>query len=110
MHVLEFGAVGEVYNLGGGNSRTNREITEILLAQTGRAWETHVRHVKDREGHDRRYALDATKARALGWSPRHPFSQGLESTAAWYHKNEDWWRPIKSGDFRSYYERQYAHR
>jgi len=110
MHVLEHGAIGEAYNLGGGNSRTNREITERLLAYTGRNWPTHVRHVKDREGHDRRYALDASKARALGWTPRHPFEAGLEATVAWYKENEAWWRPIKSGEFRAYYDRQYAHR
>jgi dTDP-glucose 4,6-dehydratase len=110
MHVLEAGEIGHAYNLGGGNSRTNREITQHLLDQTGRAWETHVRHVKDREGHDRRYSLDASKAHALGWKPRHPFESGLAETVSWYRENEDWWRPIKSGEFRAYYERQYAHR
>jgi dTDP-glucose 4,6-dehydratase len=110
MHVLEHGTIGEAYNLGGGNSRTNREITEGLLAHTGRDWHTHVRQVKDREGHDRRYSLDAAKARALGWAPRYPFAAGLEATVAWYRENEAWWRPIKSGEFRAYYERQYAHR
>jgi dTDP-glucose 4,6-dehydratase len=110
LHVLEHGTIGEAYNLGGGNSRTNREITEAVLAHTGRAWETHVRHVKDREGHDRRYSLDASKAGALGWSPRHPFAAGLAATVAWYRENEAWWRPLKSGAFRAYYERQYAHR
>jgi dTDP-glucose 4,6-dehydratase len=110
LHVLEAGVTGEVYNLGGGNSRTNREIVERLLTYTGRAWETHVRHVKDREGHDRRYSLDASKAHALGWSPRHAFEDGLAATVAWYRENEAWWRPIKSGEFRAYYERQYAHR
>ncbi|MGB8265764.1 MAG: dTDP-glucose 4,6-dehydratase [Candidatus Velthaea sp.] len=110
LHVLEAGVTGEVYNLGGGNSRTNREIVERLLTYTGRAWETHVRHVKDREGHDRRYSLDASKAHALGWSPRHAFEDGLAATVAWYRESEAWWRPIKSGEFRAYYERQYAHR
>ena len=109
-HVLEAGENGNVYNLGGGNSRTNREIVEGLLAHTGRRWETHVRHVKDREGHDRRYSLDSSKARALGWAPRHAFDAGLAATVAWYRDNEAWWRPIKSGEFRAYYERQYAHR
>nr|QOL00442.1 dTDP-glucose 4,6-dehydratase [uncultured organism] len=110
LHVLEHGATGEAYNLGGGNSRTNREVTERLLAHTGRAWDTHVRHVKDREGHDRRYSLDASKAAALGWTPQHPFEAGLAATVAWYRENEAWWRAIKSGEFRAYYERQYAHR
>ncbi|MDP9104491.1 MAG: dTDP-glucose 4,6-dehydratase [Candidatus Eremiobacteraeota bacterium] len=107
-HVLEHGTCGEVYNLGGGNSRTNLEITKELLRLTGRDWEKSVRHVTDRPGHDRRYALDATKARALGWSPRVDFANGLAETVAWYRAREDWWRPIKSGDFRDYYRRQYA--
>jgi len=107
-HVLEHGVCGEVYNLGGGNSRTNLEITKELLRLTGRDWDASVRHVTDRPGHDRRYALDATKARALGWSPRVDFANGLAETVAWYRAREDWWRPIKSGDFRDYYRRQYA--
>ena len=79
-----------------------------LLRLTGRDWDASVRHVTDRPGHDRRYALDATKARALGWSPRVDFANGLAETVAWYRAREDWWRPIKSGDFRDYYRRQYA--
>lgn len=109
-HVLEHGAPGEIYNLGGGNSRTNLEITRELLRLTGRSYEESVRHVADREGHDRRYALDAAKARALGWSPRVPFANGLAETVAWYRQHEGWWRPIKSGEFADYYRRQYAHR
>ena len=109
-HVLEHGAPGEIYNLGGGNSRTNLEITRELLRLTGRTYEESVRHVADREGHDRRYALDAAKARALGWSPRVPFANGLAETVAWYRQHEGWWRPIKSGEFADYYRRQYAHR
>jgi dTDP-glucose 4,6-dehydratase len=109
-HVLEHGELGEVYNLGGGNSRTNYDITQHLLAQTGRAWDTHVRHVTDRPGHDRRYCLDASKAHALGWRPTVDFLTGLSETVAWYRANEHWWRPTKSGEFRAYYERQYAGR
>jgi dTDP-glucose 4,6-dehydratase len=107
-HVLEHGACGEIYNLGGGNSRTNLEITKELLRLTGRGWDESVRHVTDRPGHDRRYALDASKARALGWSPRVDFATGLAETVAWYGARQDWWRPIKSGEFRDYYRRQYA--
>jgi dTDP-glucose 4,6-dehydratase len=107
-HVLEHGTCGEVYNLGGGNSRTNVEITKELLRLTGRDWEASVRHVTDRPGHDRRYALDAAKARALGWLPRVDFANGLADTVAWYRAREDWWAPIKSGEFREYYRRQYA--
>jgi len=109
-HVLEHGVCGEVYNLGGGNSRTNLEITTELLRLTGRDWEASVRHVRDRPGHDRRYALDASKARALGWSPTVDFANGLTETVAWYRAREDWWRPIKSGEFRDYYRRQYTQR
>jgi dTDP-glucose 4,6-dehydratase len=109
-HVLEHGAVGEVYNIGGGNSHTNFEITEHLLAHTGRSWETHVRHVTDRPGHDRRYSLDASKARALGWEPQVDFLAGLAETVEWYRTNEAWWRATKSGEFDVYYRRQYAGR
>jgi dTDP-glucose 4,6-dehydratase len=106
--VLEHGVPGEIYNLGGGNSRTNLEIVGELLRLTGRTWERSVRHVTDRPGHDRRYALDCAKARALGWSPQTDFAAGFAATATWYREHEDWWRPIKSGEFRDYYRRQYA--
>ncbi len=110
MHVLERGELGNVYNIGGGNPRTNLEITESLLDGCGRSMATHVRHVADRPGHDRRYAVDTAKARALGWAPRMPFDEGLRATIAWYRANEAWWRPLKSGEFAEYYKRQYAHR
>jgi dTDP-glucose 4,6-dehydratase len=107
-HVLEHGRAGEIYNLAGGNSRTNLEITTELIRLAGRSYGDSVRHVADRPGHDRRYALDASKAHALGWSPRVGFATGLAETVAWYRDREDWWRPIKSGEFREYYRRQYA--
>jgi dTDP-glucose 4,6-dehydratase len=110
LHVLEHGAPGEVYNLGGGNSRTNREITEELLALCGRRWESHVRHVADRPGHDRRYALDTSKAQALGWRSQIPFGAGLKETVAWYRRHPEWWRPLKNGEYRRYYTRQYVER
>ena len=110
MHVLEHGELGNVYNLGGGNPHTNIEITKRLVDGCGRSMETHVRHVADREGHDRRYAIASTKAHALGWEPRVAFEQGLLDTIAWYKAHEDWWRPLKSGEFLEYYKRQYAHR
>jgi dTDP-glucose 4,6-dehydratase len=108
--VLEHGTPGNVYNLGGGNSRTNLEITKRLIELTGREYESSVRHVLDRPGHDRRYALDSSKAQALGWRPQVPFDNGLAATVQWYREREEWWRPIKSGEFRDYYHRQYAHR
>ena len=110
MHVLEHGELGNVYNIGGGNGRTNMEITKTLLDLTGRSFATHVKHVQDRPGHDRRYSLDASKARALGWKPQVEFKTGLEETVAWYRANEEYWRTIKSGDFKNYYEKQYATR
>ena len=108
--VLERGEPGEIYNIGGGNPRTNLEITRRLLAGCGRSFESHVRHVADREGHDRRYAISSSKAHALGWRPTVEFERGLEATIAWYRENESWWRPLKSGEFLAYYQRQYAHR
>jgi dTDP-glucose 4,6-dehydratase len=110
LHALEHGAPGNVYNLGGGNLRTNREITQRLVALCGRAWASHVRHVTDRPGHDRRYALDSAKAHALGWRPHRTFDDGLESTVRWYRENDAWWRPLKAGAFKEYYARQYAER
>jgi dTDP-glucose 4,6-dehydratase len=109
-HVLEHGTPGAVYNLGGDNPRTNLEITQELVRLCGRSYDDSVRHVQDRPGHDRRYALDSAKARALGWSPRTEFANGLAETVAWYREREDWWRPIKSGEFADYYRRQYATR
>jgi dTDP-glucose 4,6-dehydratase len=72
--------------------------------------DTHVKHVTDRPGHDRRYAVDTAKARALGWAPQVDFERGIRETVAWYRANEAWWRPLKSGEFLDYYKRQYAHR
>jgi dTDP-glucose 4,6-dehydratase len=110
LHVLERGELGNAYNIGGGTPRTNLEITRRLLGACGRSFDTHVRHVLDRPGHDRRYALDSSKANALGWSPRRDFESGLLETVAWYRDNEPWWRAIKSGAFGDYYRRQYAER
>jgi dTDP-glucose 4,6-dehydratase len=110
LHVLEHGELGNVYNLGGGNPRTNLQITQALVDGCGRSMETHVRHVEDRAGHDRRYAVDTSKARTLGWAPQVDFERGLQATIAWYGANEAWWRPLKSGEFLEYYKRQYAHR
>lgn len=110
LHVLERGRLGDIYNIGGGNSHENIEITRRLVAATGRSWETHVKHVTDRAGHDRRYSLDASKAKALGWVPKVDFEKGIRDTVEWYRANEAWWRPIKSGEFRAYYQQQYASR
>ena len=94
--VLERGRAGEVYNIGGGVELTNRELTERLLAATGREWDTHVEYVEDRKGHDRRYSLSDDKIRAeLGYAPQVPFEEGLADTVQWYRDNESWWRPLK---------------
>jgi dTDP-glucose 4,6-dehydratase len=106
---LEHGAAGEVYNVGGGNERTNLEITERILELTGRD-ATLIRHVTDRPGHDRRYALATDKLRDLGWAPAVEFPHGLADTVDWYRANRDWWEPIKSGAYRAYYEAQYGGR
>jgi dTDP-glucose 4,6-dehydratase len=110
VHVLEHGEVGNIYNIGGGNPHTNMEITQRLVSGCDRSMDTHVKHVADRQGHDRRYAVDTSKARSLGWAPRVDFATGLDDTISWYRENEAWWRPLKSGEFLEYYKRQYAHR
>jgi dTDP-glucose 4,6-dehydratase len=96
LHVLEHGETGAVYNIGGGNSRANIELTRLLVEGCGRSMDTHVQHVVDRLGHDRRYAVNASKLHALGWKPRMPFDEGIARTIAWYRASESWWRPLKS--------------
>ncbi|MBI2157756.1 MAG: dTDP-glucose 4,6-dehydratase [Candidatus Rokubacteria bacterium] len=107
--VLRKGGDGEVYNVGGGHEVENVVLTRQILRLTGRP-ETLIRPVKDRPGHDRRYSLDSKKVQQLGWKPRHPFGAALEATVAWYRGHEAWWRPLKSGEFRAYYEKQYGRR
>jgi dTDP-glucose 4,6-dehydratase len=107
--VLREGDAGEVYNIGG-EEFENIEVTHRILELTG-GNRSLIRHVEDRAGHDRRYALDDAKLRALGWAPRHSFGElGLRETVSWYQDNRAWWEPIKSGEYRAYYERQYADR
>jgi dTDP-glucose 4,6-dehydratase len=94
--VVDSGRPGEVYNIGGGVELTNRELTERLLAATGRDWATFVTYVEDRKGHDRRYSLSDDKIRTeLGYAPRVDFTDGLAETVQWYRDNESWWRPLK---------------
>jgi dTDP-glucose 4,6-dehydratase len=92
--VLEAGAPGEVYNIGGGVELTNKELTQRLLDACGATWES-VDYVEDRKGHDRRYAIDDTKLRGLGYAPGTTFDDGLARTVRWYRDNEAWWRPLK---------------
>ncbi len=107
--VLRRGETGCVYNVGG-QERENMEVVRRILGLTGASPDL-VRHVADRPGHDRRYAVDSTKIRGLGWAPAHSFdSGGLEETVEWYRSNRDWWEPIKSGEYERYYREQYAAR
>jgi dTDP-glucose 4,6-dehydratase len=106
-HVLEHGVEGEVYNAGGPDEQPNIAVVKRIVELAG-AEQSLIEHVADRPGHDRRYSLSSEKVRALGWSPRVRFSDGLEQTFAWYRDNAWWWEPIRSGDYRDYYERQYG--
>jgi len=102
---------GEVYNIGGGNDIMNVELTHRILGALGKPLSL-IEPVADRKGHDRRYCLDTSKLRGLGWAPQVAFEQGLEATVDWYRRNEWWWRPIKENDpaFRAYYAAQYEQR
>ncbi len=103
----ERGVPGEAYNVGGGNERTNRQITHEILHLLHKS-ESLIRHVADRPGHDRRYSLNCDKIFALGWRPQITFEDAFRATVAWYRKHEDWWRPIKSGeDYQAYYKKNY---
>lgn len=109
--VLNKGKFGEAYNVGGNQEMTNRSITEIVLKAMDKPWDKYVRYVQDRPGHDRRYAIDASKIKTeLGWEPKYRFESAIKETIAWYRANENWWRAIKSGEYLKYYETQYAGR
>jgi dTDP-glucose 4,6-dehydratase len=107
--VLRRGADGEIYNIGGGNEVENIALTREILRLAGKP-ETLIQPVTDRPGHDRRYSLDCAKIRRLGWAPRHRFADALAATVEWYRSHPEWWRPLKSGEFRAYYEKQYGRR
>jgi dTDP-glucose 4,6-dehydratase len=107
--VLRDGRPGEVYNVGGPDEAENLRVVERILELTG-ADPSLIEHVEDRKGHDRRYSLSSDKVRALGWEPQVGFGEGLERTVDWYRENEWWWQPIRSGDYREYYEQQYGRR
>lgn len=107
--LMVHGKDGEVYNIGGGNERSNINTAHLILEELKKS-KTLIEHVRDREGHDRRYALDCTKLTSLGFKPQIKFEDGLRDTAQWYTKNQAWWKKIKDGEFMEYYHKQYSHR
>jgi dTDP-glucose 4,6-dehydratase len=106
-HVLAHGKPGEAYNVGGPDECPNIEVVKRILELCGRD-ESLIEYVTDRPGHDRRYSLGSEKVRALGWEAQVRFQEGLEQTVQWYRDNAWWWEPIRSGDYRAYYERHYG--
>lgn len=108
--VLEKGKKGHVYNIGGNSERTNIVIVKTILQAVGKP-EMLIKYVTDRPGHDRRYAIDASKIRAeLGWQPSHVFEQALGQTVNWYLEHKPWWERVTSGAYRQYFDTQYKHR
>jgi dTDP-glucose 4,6-dehydratase len=107
--VLDIGTPGEVYNIGADNEMTNLKLTQLILEELGKPMSL-VRSVPDRPGHDRRYSLNSAKLRGLGWRPQASFAEALQATVRWYVTHEEWWRPLKRGDYLDYYRRQYAER
>jgi len=107
--VIQRGKTGEVYNVGGGEELQNIEVTKTILELMGKD-ETSIQYVEDRPGHDRRYSMETKKLKQLGWKPETDFATGLPKTIEWYKENKPWWEPIKSGEFRKYYDEQYGKR
>ena len=108
--VLHQGRPGEIYNIGGNCEKTNREITHTILNELHKP-ETLIKHVKDRPGHDRRYAIDCTKlCQELGWSQQYDFQGGMKETIRWYLDNQQWWTRVKSGEYQDFYQRWYGER
>lgn len=106
--VLRKGCNGEVYNIGGNNEKANIEIVKLILKALGKP-ETLIKHVQDRPGHDRRYAIDNTKITTeFGWVPKHTFKEGIQETITWYLNNQQWIKNVVSGEYKSYYERMYS--
>jgi dTDP-glucose 4,6-dehydratase len=107
--VLHQGVIGDIYNIGTGEEMENMLMVELLLEELDKP-KSLIRHVADRPGHDRRYSLDISKIKVLGWQPQHTPEEAVRQTARWYADNEWWWRKIKSGAFKEYYETQYGDR
>ena len=105
--MLHKAIAGSVYNIGTGQELPNVELTNLILKYAG-AEASMIEYVKDRPGHDRRYAIDWSKIKnELGWEPLKSFEEGLKETVEWYRDNEGWWKPLKDGSYQEYYRRQY---
>ncbi|MCI8377922.1 MAG: dTDP-glucose 4,6-dehydratase [Lachnospiraceae bacterium] len=108
--IIRKGTVGEVYNIGGHNEKTNLEVVKTVLEKLGKSEEL-ISYVSDRPGHDRRYAIDPTKIhKELGWLPETTFETGIQKTVDWYLENRTWWENIISGEYKNYYEKMYGNR
>ena len=107
--VLHDGALGETYNIGTGKEMTNLEMVEILLDELGKP-RSLIQHVEDRQGHDRRYCMNVDKLMALGWEPDYTHEEAIRATVRWYVDNRWWWEPIRSGEFKEYYQQLYGSR
>ncbi|MFV0380334.1 MAG: dTDP-glucose 4,6-dehydratase [Anaerorhabdus sp.] len=107
--IIEKGVIGEVYNIGGHNEKTNLSVVKMILKQLNKP-ESLIEYVTDRKGHDLRYAIDPTKIEKLGWKAKYNFDTGLKRTIDWYLSNESWWQRIVSGDYKNYYEKMYGGR
>jgi dTDP-glucose 4,6-dehydratase len=105
--IIHQGKIGETYCIGGASEKTNLEIAKAILKLLGKD-ESSIKYVKDRKGHDRRYAIDFSKIKnQLGWQPQVTFEEGLQRTATWFLENKAWWKNVKSGDYQEYYKKQY---
>lgn len=108
--IIHNGRVGEVYNVGGHNEKTNIDVVKIILQELGKP-ESLITYVTDRKGHDLRYAIDPSKIHSeLGWMPQTSFDEGIKLTIKWYLENKDWWKAIINGEYRDYYEKMYSNR
>ena len=107
--IMNRGKIGEVYNIGTGWEKTNMEITRLILRLLGKD-KSMIEYVKDRPGHDWRYAIDNRKMKRLGWKPSFTFNEAMKLTVSWYQHNHKWWQPLKSGQYKKYYKKQYDKR
>ena len=107
--VVEKGEKGQIYNVGTGHTLPNIKLTDTILEVMGKP-KSLIRRVEDRPGHDRRYCVDSSKIRRLGWQPRYDFDDAVRETIRWYVEHLEWWKPLKSGEYLAYYKEQYGRR